>query len=83
MSLAGGQFGPIRRLGGTDDHRNRQAAYDFVFRFNTNHGSISLGFQAIDDMFFGLKDILATYGSHGHDDDFRAWDFLLVLYSSL
>jgi len=55
-ALADGHFCPFRWLDSTDDHaKKRQAAYDFLFTFSINHGSVSLGFRDIDDIFFGLK----------------------------
>jgi len=46
-------------------HSKWQAAYDFLFTFSSNHGSIWLHFRDTDNMsFFVLKDILAISDGH-------------------
>jgi len=54
MHPADGHFGPFRRLGDTDDHGKRYAAYHFLFTFS----------RYWRRKFFGLNDVLATSSGH-------------------
>jgi len=50
---ADGHFGPFRWIGDTDDNGKWQAAYDFLFTFSSDHGSISL--RDSDDVSFSAS----------------------------
>jgi len=40
---------PFLRLGDTDENSKRLSAYDFLFMLIANSGSVSFGFENIDD----------------------------------
>jgi len=52
---ADGHFGPFRWLDDPNEHGKWYAAYDFLFTFSSNHGSISLNFRDIADVSFSAS----------------------------
>jgi len=87
MSPAIGHFCPFMSPSDTDGHSKWfKAAYDFLFMFNSNHDSISLGFNIL------MTQIFQSRGRFGHfwwpcgQDNwwiqFPARGFLLVFHSN-